>query len=226
MFPAPTPSFDCKENPITFTTPFNDEIETTNPFSNWQSSFPVRMVIAVSEPTPITPPQSRRSDSGNSDSGNSDSSNSFSSSSSHSYSQRYSHSHSDSDDNANNDNNNNPEDLIGRIKLFWTETVDDIPTGYILCDGSSIPYQYQDLDQVLSQNPDYNQALPNCLDRVIIGYSDDFPFGSVGGNNQLPEFEIEHDHDIVIQHDQGQCDFRMFYISSLFIILTMHIIQF
>ena len=72
----------------------------------------------------------------------------------------------------------------------------DMPAGYVPCDGSD--------------TNDYQETFPNCQDRVIIGYSDQIPVGATGGDDNLPEFEIEHDHDIIIKHDEGQCDFGMF----------------
>lgn len=155
------PSFDCKENPITFTTPPNEQ-SAIDPFSNWQKSFPVRMAIATSD----------------------------------------------------------NDGLTGQIKLFCNidpHAVDpqDIPSGYISCNGDVVDSdQYELLDDVLSFNPNYNGFLPDCEDKVIIRYSDknNIPFGSIGGNDKLPEFRVEHGHDLIINHDEEKCHFGMFYI--------------
>ena len=101
--------------------------------------------------------------------------------------------------------------FIGQIKFFWTEDADDYPYGYIPCNGDYInSYNYPLLDSLLESNPDYNKKLPDCQDKVIIKYSDDIEFGDCGGDSDLPQFDIHQDHDIIVNHNQEKCDFRMF----------------
>ena len=119
--------------------------------------------------------------------------------------------------------------MIGQIKFFWNLSGQSIPNGYLLCDGSGLDSQqsgsqgsdssngdYELLDEVLSFNPNYNGRLPNCEDRVIIRYSgdNDIPFGSKGGKDDLPEFTVKRNHDLIIKHDKQECDFRMFYLYA------------
>lgn len=91
---------------------------------------------------------------------------------------------------------------VGTI-MIWSGTIDNIPKGWLVCDGSQLnKTDYPDLFTIIGNNYDFyglNFVLPNLAGKFPLGYKTGNPYGKTGGEEThilTPDELPSHSHKI------------------------------